>query len=47
MPQTGMQLETASNIYGLTLNPRNLSLSAGGSSGGEAALVALRGSVLV
>jgi len=47
MPQTGMSLETSSNIYGVTLNPRNLDLTAGGSSGGEAALVALRGSVLV
>jgi hypothetical protein len=47
MPQTGMHLETSSNIYGVTLNPRNLDLTAGGSSGGEAALVALRGSVLV
>jgi Asp-tRNA(Asn)/Glu-tRNA(Gln) amidotransferase A subunit family amidase len=47
MPQTGMHLETSSNIYGVTLNPYNLSLSAGGSSGGESAIVALRGSVLV
>ncbi|GKT68939.1 acetamidase [Colletotrichum tofieldiae] len=47
MPQTGMHLETSSNIYGTTLNPRNLSLTPGGSSGGEAALVAFRGSVLV
>lgn len=47
MPQTGMHLETSSNIYGTTLNPHNLSLTPGGSSGGEAALVALRGSVLV
>lgn len=47
MPQTGMHLESSSNIYGTTLNPHNLDLTAGGSSGGEAALVALRGSVLV
>ncbi|GKT51991.1 putative amidase [Colletotrichum spaethianum] len=46
MPQTGMHLETSSNIYGTTLNPRNLSLTPGGSSGGEAALIAFRGSVL-
>lgn len=47
MPQTGMSLETSSNIYGVTLNPRNLDLTPGGSSGGEAALLAMRGSVLV
>lgn len=32
--------------YGRVLNPYNINLSAGGSSGGEAALIALRGSVL-
>lgn len=42
-----MHLETSSNIYGVTLNPNNLALTPGGSSGGEAALIALRGSVLV
>jgi hypothetical protein len=47
MPQTGMHLETSSNIYGVTLNPNNLTLTPGGSSGGEAALIALRWSVLV
>lgn len=31
-------------MFGRTLNPHNLSLNAGGSSGGEAALVAFRGS---
>ncbi|KAK6221634.1 acetamidase [Colletotrichum tabaci] len=46
MPQTSMHLETSSNIYGTTLNPSNLSLTPGGSSGGEAALIAFRGSVL-
>lgn len=40
-----MHLETVSP-YGRTLNPYNINLSAGGSSGGEAALIALRGSVL-
>jgi amidase len=44
-PQTIMHLETTSH-YGRTLNPFNICLSAGGSSGGEAALVAMKGSVL-
>uniref|UniRef100_A0A0B7K1B3 Amidase domain-containing protein n=1 Tax=Bionectria ochroleuca TaxID=29856 RepID=A0A0B7K1B3_BIOOC len=43
MPQTGMALETASNLWGRTLSPFNIDLSAGGSSGGDAALVAMRG----
>jgi amidase len=38
MPQTGMALETVSNLSGHTLNPFNTHLSAGGSSGGEGAL---------
>lgn len=45
-PQSMMQLECASNLYGRTTNPHNTSLSSGGSSGGEAALVAMRGSLL-
>ncbi|POS69796.1 hypothetical protein DHEL01_v211811 [Diaporthe helianthi] len=44
-PQHIMHLETVSP-YGRTLNPYNINLSAGGSSGGEGALIALRGSVL-
>jgi len=44
-PQTIMHLESTSH-YGRTLNPFNINLSAGGSSGGEAALVAMKGSVL-
>ncbi|KAI1205796.1 amidase [Annulohypoxylon truncatum] len=45
-PQTLMHLETSSNLYGATVNPHNTTLTAGGSSGGEGALVALRGSIL-
>jgi Asp-tRNA(Asn)/Glu-tRNA(Gln) amidotransferase A subunit family amidase len=41
-----MHLETSSNIYGVTVNPFNRSLTAGGSSGGEGALLGLRGSCL-
>ncbi|OAQ74163.1 acetamidase [Pochonia chlamydosporia 170] len=44
-PQSIMHLESTS-FFGRTLNPHNINLSAGGSTGGEAALVALRGSVL-
>ncbi|KAM7186612.1 acetamidase [Naviculisporaceae sp. PSN 640] len=43
-PQSMMQLECVSNLYGPTLNPHNVSLSSGGSSGGEGALVAMGGS---
>jgi Asp-tRNA(Asn)/Glu-tRNA(Gln) amidotransferase A subunit family amidase len=46
-PQLIMHLETSSNIYGTTLNPHNLELTPGGSSGGESALISFRGSVLV
>jgi len=42
-----MHLETSTNIYGVTTNPWNTDLTPGGSSGGESALVAMRGSVLV
>ncbi|ETS85588.1 hypothetical protein PFICI_03613 [Pestalotiopsis fici W106-1] len=44
-PQALMHLETVS-LAGRTLNPHNILLSAGGSTGGEGALVAMRGSVL-
>lgn len=43
MPQTGMFLETWSNLWGRTLNPFNRNFSAGGSSGGDGALIAMRG----
>jgi amidase len=39
-------LETASNLWGRTVNPFNTLLSAGGSSGGEGALVGCLGSPL-
>lgn len=44
MPQTGMALETVSPLFGRTLNPFNTKMVAGGSSGGDSALVALHGS---
>lgn len=45
-PQSMMHLETDSNLYGVTVSPYNRELSAGGSSGGEGALIGLRGSCL-
>jgi amidase len=45
-PQTMMHLECQSNLYGTTRNPQNTDLSSGGSSGGEAALLGLRGSLI-
>ena len=44
VPTTLMAGETVNNIIGYTWNPKNRLLSSGGSSGGEAALIALRGS---
>ncbi|KAH7113544.1 acetamidase [Dactylonectria macrodidyma] len=44
-PQTLMHLESDS-LWGRVLNPFNINLSAGGSTGGEAALIAMKGSVL-
>ncbi|KAI4737433.1 amidase [Aureobasidium sp. EXF-12298] len=46
VPQTMMTADSDNNVFGRTLNPSNLKLTAGGSSGGEGALVAMRGSVL-
>ncbi|KAL4874631.1 amidase signature domain-containing protein [Aspergillus karnatakaensis] len=46
IPLTLMTADSHNNIYGRVLNPHNISLTAGGSSGGEGALVAMRGSLL-
>ncbi|KAI8710850.1 Amidase [Fusarium sp. LHS14.1] len=46
VPQTMMTADSENNIFGRTLNPHNTSLTAGGSSGGEGALVSFRGSPL-
>ncbi len=44
---TGMMFsETVNNCYGRTMNPFNRTLTSGGSSGGESALIAMRGSCL-
>ncbi|KAF8900287.1 general amidase [Gymnopilus junonius] len=46
VPQTLMWGETYNHIFRRSLNPYNRSLTTGGSSGGEGALIALRGSPL-
>ncbi|KAH0559168.1 hypothetical protein GP486_004292 [Trichoglossum hirsutum] len=46
VPQSLLLGETVNNLIGRTLNPVNQLLSCGGSSGGEGALQALRGSSL-
>ncbi|KAF1363823.1 amidase [Lizonia empirigonia] len=46
LPQTMMTADSHNNIFGRTLNPHNLSRTAGGSTGGEGALLAMKGSVL-
>jgi amidase len=46
LPQSIMTGDSDNNVFGRTLNPRNKSLTAGGSTGGEGALLALRGSIL-
>lgn len=45
-PQSLMHLETSNNLYGVTVNPFNRMLTSGGSSGGEGALLGIRGSCL-
>lgn len=46
IPQTLGTLDSVNNIFGRTLNPQNRQLTAGGSTGGEGALIAMRGSIL-
>ncbi|RDW87968.1 hypothetical protein BP5796_03662 [Coleophoma crateriformis] len=41
-PQSLMHMDTSNNITGITLNPHNLALSPGGSSGGEGAALAFK-----
>ena len=44
VPQSLMTGETRNNIIGYTQNPKNRHLTSGGSSGGEGALIGLKGS---
>jgi amidase len=46
VPQTMGALDSHNNVFGRVLNPGNLKLTAGGSSGGEGALIGMRGSIL-
>ena len=46
VPQLLMTFETNNNLWGRSLNPWNRERTVGGSSGGEAALIAVRGSPL-
>jgi amidase len=41
-----MTADSHNNLFGRTINPANRSLTAGGSTGGEGALIAMRGSIL-
>ncbi|KAF1809461.1 general amidase-like protein [Eremomyces bilateralis CBS 781.70] len=46
VPMTMMALDSHNNVWGRTMNPINRKVTAGGSSGGEGALVAMRGSAM-
>ncbi|KAH8599509.1 general amidase-like protein [Bisporella sp. PMI_857] len=46
IPQTLMALDSDNNLFGRVLNPRDKRITAGGSTGGEGALLAMRGSIL-
>ncbi|TRM68714.1 general amidase [Schizophyllum amplum] len=46
IPQTAMWSESFNHIFGRVKNPHNITLTGGGSSGGEGALIAMKGSPL-
>ncbi|KAJ5551736.1 hypothetical protein N7535_000321 [Penicillium sp. DV-2018c] len=46
IPQTLATLDSCNHLFGRTLNPLNRQWTAGGSTGGEGALVAMRGSMV-
>jgi len=46
IPQTLMALDSHNNVFGRTINPFNAAVTPGGSSGGEGALLGMRGSIL-
>jgi amidase len=46
IPQTLMALDSHNNVFGRTINPFNTAVTPGGSSGGEGALLGMRGSIL-
>ncbi|GKT41600.1 putative amidase [Colletotrichum spaethianum] len=46
VPTAMMIAESVNNVFGRTVNPRNRNLTSGGSSGGESALIVMKGSPL-
>ncbi|KAJ5091383.1 hypothetical protein NUU61_006253 [Penicillium alfredii] len=46
LPQTMATLDSCNHLFGRTLNPLNRQWTAGGSSGGEGPLIAMRGSMV-
>lgn len=46
VPQTMLSFECSNPLFGRTTNPYNSNYTSGGSSGGEAALLATKGSAL-
>jgi Asp-tRNA(Asn)/Glu-tRNA(Gln) amidotransferase A subunit family amidase len=46
VPQTLSSLDSINNVFGRTMNPINRLCTAGGSSGGEGVVVAMRGSMI-
>ncbi|KAK5239785.1 hypothetical protein LTR40_014253, partial [Exophiala xenobiotica] len=46
IPQTLASLDSVNNVFGRTMNPINRLCTAGGSSGGEGVLVAMRGCMI-
>lgn len=46
VPTAMMIAESVNNVFGRTVNPLNRNLTSGGSSGGESALIAMKGSPL-
>ena len=46
VPQLIIPADSDNNVFDRTLNPRSPTLTAGGSTGGEGALIALRWSIL-
>jgi Asp-tRNA(Asn)/Glu-tRNA(Gln) amidotransferase A subunit family amidase len=46
VPQTLSSLDSINNVFGRTMNPANRLCTAGGSSGGEGVLVAMKGSLV-
>lgn len=46
IPLTMMTADCENNLFGRTLNPNKLTLTAGGSTGGECALLKFRGSIM-